>query len=391
MTDNEARALLVLSKDYGELGVALSLLRGQEFARRARMLLPPPLFSINKEALPVAASPYATLDEILRVVEAHEPDLVFLLSGYLLSNDQWLSRESLDTFLQRLRDRDCRVITSDPFLGLAPRLTLAQVDARIGAPSEPIWARWLTLLMLRLQGSRAKPIRVPSLEAVTHLYPTATPDCDDQIQRLAFFNPTIIRADTGAPSAGGLDPRPRWLFVLSLADVHVQRVLVGLREFIARLLGILRQAQDANRRPTLIAPSWLVQRLPSALPDSVEVLSSCPFADFERRLLDAEYVFYWNAFSFSLATRVANELPIFFFDRGHLARTIKPYYDIARSCHFGGWEPTYLDQRQPLDPRTLAELGEKQKPALRMIRKRWESSPSPDELVAQLCRNLQSP
>jgi hypothetical protein len=222
------------------------------------------------------------------------------------------------------------------------------------------------------------------------MYPTSIPHGDSGFERASFFNPNIIRAaadsrtprgDQGHRESGEFSSR--WLFLLSAADFHVQRRLLGLPELMERLLGVLRHAVAAEKRATLIAPAEIVSRLTNVLPDAVELSSFCPFTEFQQRLLDAEYVFYWNAFSFSALERIANELPVFLFDRGHLARTIKPYYEMARAFYFGGWEPSYLDQQELLTPHALAELAAAQKPAMRALREQWQLSPTPDTLVKQ--------
>ena len=81
-------------------------------------------------------------------------------------------------------------------------------------------------------------------------------------------------------------------------------------------------------------PATMVDQLANQLPDTVELLPFCPFVEFEARLLAAEYAFYWNVFSFSVVLRIANGFPVFFYDRGHLSRTIEPLYDIGRGVHF---------------------------------------------------------
>ncbi|MBI4342468.1 MAG: hypothetical protein HY599_03765 [Candidatus Omnitrophica bacterium] len=391
-THPEPRSLIVLCRDPGEVGLARYFLREQAFAKGAVAVLPcdPSLFSAWR-LLPVPAFPYATGEDLLALVHSHEPDVVFFFSAYLFALEGLLSPKALDTLLGQLRDRGCRVVTSDPFLGMGPHLAVAQIDTRMLAPGEPWLKRWLLRLWFGLSRRRTKVLRAPSLEDVPHLYPHSIPDRDDHIPRMSFFNPTIIRGAVGAPAVGdgraqgdALDGRPRWLFVLSARDVHVQGMLVGLREFTERLLGMLRHALEADRHPTLIAPSWLIRRLANALPASAELLSSCPSVEFEQRMLDAEYVFSWNPFSFSLLARVANELPVFVIDRGFLARTVKPYYDLARACYLGGWEPTYLDQRQLFSPYVLAHLARGQKPMMRELRERWLSSPTPDAVVEQL-------
>src|SRR5262249_8532712 len=101
----------------------MSFLRGQEFATRATIALPEGHYAANRSYLPVNAVPYTTLGDVLSVVQAQKPDLVFLFSGYLLANDGLASPEAVQEFVHQLRDRGCRVITGDPFLGLASRLT----------------------------------------------------------------------------------------------------------------------------------------------------------------------------------------------------------------------------------------------------------------------------
>ena len=390
-TRDEARSLFVVSRDEGELGFAMCFLRGQVFASRAAIMLPNNLYPGNRDSLPAPAFPYGSPDDVLKLVDTHKPDLVFLLSAYLLSVDNLSSPESLDTLLRQLQDRGCRVMTSDPFLGLAPQLTLGEIDSRMLAPGHSVWNRRLVRFSLGLKSRRAKLLRLPSLEDVIHLYPTSIPHCDDRIARLSFFNPAMIRAALDSGVVGderddgqAHDPRPHWLFLLSEADLHVQLVLSDVREFIECLLGMLRHAIAADRHATLIAPPLIVDLLATALRGSVELLPSCPLAELEQRILAAEYVFSWDAFSFPELLRYANELPVFLFDRGHFARTSKRFYEIARACHFGGWEPTYLDQRQLFSPYVLAHLAKLQKPAMRALRERWQASPTPDELVDQL-------
>ncbi|HEY7819246.1 MAG TPA: hypothetical protein VIG29_13560, partial [Vicinamibacteria bacterium] len=99
-THRDARLLFVLSKDYGELGMAMLFLQGQEFGRRSILMLPEPVFSTNKDSLPVSASRYGAFEDLLEALDRHQPDLVFLLSGYLFSNDGLLTPQSLERFLR---------------------------------------------------------------------------------------------------------------------------------------------------------------------------------------------------------------------------------------------------------------------------------------------------
>src|SRR5688572_16422734 len=112
---SRCRSLIIVSKNYGELALAVSWLRGQELARGTLMVLPEHLYQENKGTLPVAALPYATLEDLLSAVSKHQPELVFLFSGYLLAIEHVLSPPSFTALLRRLDETGCRVITSDPF------------------------------------------------------------------------------------------------------------------------------------------------------------------------------------------------------------------------------------------------------------------------------------
>src|SRR6185436_4962368 len=121
--------------------------------------------------------------------------------------------------------------------------------------------------------------------------------------------------------------------------------------------------------------------------DTVEadLLPFCPFPDFLRYVLHAEYVFYWNVFSASILARLALNRPVFFFDQGHMARLIAPLYDAGVQLHFGGKEPTYLDPTGLLEPDDLerqwacAGLGNRE-----LLQVWADASPSPQQLLQRL-------
>jgi len=274
-------------------------------------------------------------------------------------------------------------------------IPFSEIDIRILASEKPRLSRWL-IHFLHRRGQTAGILRIRSLERVIHLYPTSVPTTgrDDGVPRFSFFNPTITRSSTraGGTQSGVGDSAigpPRWLFVLSSTDFNRQRMLLGRRGFSRLVARILARALHAGKHPVLIGPPSIINVLSvlsNALSDAIELLPFCPFAEFETRLLDAEHAFFWDSFSFSVLLRVANALPVFVFDRGHLARAIKPFYQVALSTHFGGWVPPFLDLGARLEPHDLADLAEKQNLAMRVILDRWRSSPTPDELVDRLLR-----
>lgn len=394
-THEQARLLFVVSKDFGCLGMALAFVQGHELGTRAVLLLPGDIHAINKHALPAPSAAYATLSDVLAAVDAHKPDIVFLVSGYLFSNDDLLSDEALTTLVQQLRDRDCRIVTADPFIGLAPRLKRADVDGRLLFLKHSLRER----LIGRFHFWRSRHERVVTtraLEDVVHVYPAPTRHLDtaDSPHRVSFFNRELMRPhgtshesfDSPNVGSGPTGLPATWLFIISSVDLGVQEWLLGAPTFDTLVVDKLTRTLEAGRRPILIAPSSLIARLGPELSrrSDVELLSRCSYEDYVTRLLNAEYVFYWNAFSFSLFLRLSQGRPAFFFDPGHLPRVIKPYYALAKRLYYDTWSPPYLDQRRHLDPSQLTMLAEQQKPELAKLVAYWSSSPPPAAVVDEL-------
>lgn len=380
------RSLIVTSAQHGELGLAISFVRGQALAAGARLQVPAALRAVHAKALPAETSSYTCLEDIAALVESYAPDVLLVFSAYMLARDGLATDQAVDALLRTVRDRGCVVVTSDPWLGLARRLKWTQIDrsmviARRNA-QHPLLA-WLEARFRR--APRTPVVDLPILEATTHLYPTSIPACDDETPRVSFFNPASVR-EAGRPTArpDRSPERPEWLFVLSPDDVHVQSREVGLAEFTTYLFALLRHALAADRHAVLVAPPRISRRVKMALGGAVEVMMPCPFRVLEARLLGAEYVFSWNAFSFVNFVRVVNGLSVFSFDRGYTARILQPYYDLAVQSHLGGREPKYLDQRQLFSGYVLAHLAKTQVADLEEVRAAWRTSPTPDDILDRL-------
>lgn len=400
----EARPLFVVSGDYGELGFAMNFLRGQECATRAVLALPDRLYADHEDLLPHRTYRYASVHELLELVDRNKSNVVLLFSGYLLSNNGILPRSSVADLVQELGARGCTIVTSDPFLGLAPELMRQQV--RLDVPIKP----WLRLLLGRQERRVAKDLPAVSkiLAPAVHVYHRAPEDwtAHQAHRSVAFFNPHSC------------DPVPpaekRWLFVLGSEDADwgafaeratTARGDVWLEErygsrarsskartrtretsFAVVIARLLEQAAAADRRATLVAPRSLIATLPSQLSDKCDLVPFCAFPQFADYVLRSEYAFYWNVFSASVLPRLARGLPTFFFDRGHMARLIRALYDRGVTLHYGGTEPTYLDPRAPLDAAELARVWKEHGLGNRAVLEAWSAaSPTPDELLARLC------
>jgi hypothetical protein len=404
--------LFVLDNDYGELTTLMYLLLGQDLLGRSTLLLPDRLYASNRDVMPGRTHRYGSVADILAAVDAGRPQVVFLLSGYLFAIHRIFSLQALDGLVRDLRERGCRIVTSDPFLGtlsrhdvhaiVSVRLPERYQRPRSGGDVEPDaeTRRALTgevdrSLRLLLSGSEQ------ILRDLPHLYP-AHQDVPGHLagprdgRNLSFFNPRLLVPGTAAglggsaaaEPGGGASAAPHWLFVLSATDYETQYVEETQAVFVDLVIGKLRQTLQAGRRAVFVGPKDLIQSLKARMPaeEGITLLSFCSFKRFTALLLDAEYAFYWNVVSHSILMRLFNQLPVFLFDRGHLVRNVKPMYERVIAWYYQGWEPIYLDHREPLAPETLAGLAARFREAAGGICQGFRRAPAPAEMVERILR-----
>jgi hypothetical protein len=124
-----------------------------------------------------------------------------------------------------------------------------------------------------------------------------------------------------------------------------------------------------------------------SLPAGALLLPFCGHALFMDLLFDAEYVFYWNVFSNSIPARVVNRRPVFFFDAGHMARSIPPLFEAGMRCYYAWADLPSLDPQAPLAAAALAALAARQEGAFEPAREAFRRSPGPEAVVDGLMRN----
>src|SRR3954467_5278116 len=83
-TVGNTRLLFVIDNDFGELHMSMLLVEGRPLAAHSTFLLPPRLFKLNHATMPVATRGYENAADLLAIIEAVQPDVVFLCSAYLL-------------------------------------------------------------------------------------------------------------------------------------------------------------------------------------------------------------------------------------------------------------------------------------------------------------------
>jgi hypothetical protein len=372
MSEAERKVLFVVSDDHGELSNAVWMLLGRRF--EAELLLTPRLLALNPDVLPARARPYTSVQEVIDVAQRLRPDAVFLLSGYLYAANGIFALDGMHELTRALRSLNTRIVTSDPFLGL-----LSTVTSAIAATDSN---QQQLLQKLSAAGS--------ALKNEWHVYPVM-PESSPPARRVAFFNPRMLvpESDRAALRNGlaihmPLDlQRPRWLYVLASEDYELQSALHGRSAFHALLVQRLEDAHRQGRQPVLIAPQACadaVRRASSGIPGAL-LLSFCSHGMFLGLLLEAEYAFYWNVFANSVPSRLVNQLPVFFFDSGHMARAIPALLELGLRTYYPGAQLPLLDIKTTIDPEALVPYAQREIASLTTAVRHLRAAATPDQML----------
>jgi hypothetical protein len=406
-----ARLLFVVDNDYGALGTVMYLLYRQPLSVRATLLLPRRAYEQNKNQSLVASRPYDTLQDILDVVESESPDVVFLFSGYLFASQGLLTIHALRKLIRTLRQRGCKVATSDPYLGTFCHVADADVPAGAGLIHWNLkkrlvnFPRVYALVAQIVQWYKKKKLGrqvgrlAASVKDVTHIYPVPMElSAAGGAKYISFFNPLYFRSQddlrrisaTVATFPGMTTSRPRWLFVLAQFDLEFQAKKHGKQGFVHMVASKLRQALDNGRHPTFVGPAEFVEEVSRHFTQEsgVSLFPTCSFEEFEQRLLDAEMVFFWQIFSTSAFLRLWSGLPVFFFDRGHNAHLLRKMHEAGLKYYFMAGSPILLDIEKPLVAAELEQLGNGFGQSARDTRESLARLPSPEEMVSAIMNTV---
>ncbi len=392
---DNARMLFILDNDFGELTTVMYLLLGQEWADHIMVQLPERLYQANSEAFPGRTFCYQSMEDLEQAVDAFSPDIVFLCSGYLFCMHDICSNQTLEMFVDFLVERDCKVVTADPFLGVLsqqPISSLISIDVPDASDLELPAHVFQHLESVKKEQDEQIVKQLAGAEKILrnhlHLYPAyAKPNptqlCEIKARELAFFNPNLLYNRSLEPDAG---TKPHWLFILSATDLEGQSMFEavhGFREIVVRLL---QQAVEAGRRPIFVAPEKFIRELARALrgQEGVELLSFCSFTRLVSLLLTAEYAFYWNSVSHTILLRSFNGLPVILFDRGHLVRNVEAIYEPVVQRYYQGARPIYMDHHQPLTLASLDRATADFKKNAEQMGRDFQRAPAPGALVQEI-------
>jgi hypothetical protein len=390
---NDGPLCFVVTRNHGSLFDAMVFLHGTDLLESSVLLLPPELHATHQTGLTARIREYSSFSDLLHWIDVERPSLVFLSCGYLLTSTGLLSLSELTRVVRLLEGRGCVVVTNDPCWGLLA----SRVRMTSGLPARTFmqklhkaWVEWLIPRRLRQS--------YQVLKDLVHCYPVPVKATlpGRQLRTIGYFNPSLIASfDHGEQqsSAGSAKAwsrpmeSPYWLFILASLDYEIQVNLHGRSAFIDSLVARLRQANDAGRYAVLIAPEECLAAVQKRgeLRD-VALIAFCDYQRYVSLLLFAEYAFYWNVASSSSLYRLINSLPVFYFDRGHVSRWFRSFFERTVELLYRGHTPTILDHREPLIPTRLQSLAHAYRQSADDIVRQLKLLPSPEELVAQLLK-----
>lgn len=360
------------------------LIGQQSFAENTTLMLPPKLHAQNPDILPGRTFVYHSMDDIQKRMESENPGVLGLFSGYLLPIHRLCSVEELNALLLSTQPQGWKYFTSDPFLALLEDVDASELVTLTAPKWNIIWAYFAAKEKKRLAQLLTDMHRL--LQETLHVYPCGESTGGQETDRssggrLHFHNNDFLSQPGYDPSSAapisGQSPQ-RWLFVLGDQDYTVQEGKYGQtmwaqgmsRKFRKILVRKLNETLEAGRVPTLIAPAKVIEsvRKHSHAADAMELLGHCDYAHFQSLLLESEYVFYWNAVSFSCLVRTLSGKPWFTFDDGHLLRGMNTdYASRIFDWFYQGGEPPRLDINTTLTADSMLQATQQYlKPAWRI-------------------------
>lgn len=389
MPDSNTPIMLVICNDYGELACALYLLEGQAFAKNTTLMLPPRLYANNPDVLPGRTFLYHSLDDVRNKMDSQKPGILGLFTGYLLPIHRLCEIDELDSLLRSTQAKGWRTFTTDPFFGL-----LDDIE-----PGKLVRFRWSLGSIIRVSEAmeRKRDRRLYSelqrlLEGIMHVYPCGEPPASGDPgfgKRLHFHNNAFASEPIHESSKVTLEAdhdSQRWLFVLGDLDYAIQTGKYG-HKFPLILTRKLHDTLEAGRVPTVIAPNHVLEavRKHSPVAHAMELVGHCDYSQFQSLLLDAEYVFYWNASSFSCIPRTLSGKPWFTFDDGHLLKGLSADY-ANRLLHwfYRDEKPPYIDISATLSKELMQDARQQYLTSAQRIREGLLASSDPQALLSAL-------
>lgn len=384
------KLLVIVSRDYGELGNAMNFLERTPWETAPVLMLPVGMQEPGLAAGAFDIRRYDSLGEIEASVREARPDAVLLFSGYLLAIGRRFSLLHALQLLRFLRRRGTPVLTSDPFIGMV-RSPLS-LDFSVVLASQPGMGHRLRRAFIALV-SKALSLRIylmsRALRDACHVYPAPieAPPAGGRTLQLNYFNSDLARASQAdaVPPAG----KPVWVFTLSRVDCLIQARRHG-STFVEHLAARLSEVAASGRQAVLVATPELAAQLQPMLADGADIVlrGEESYSRYMATLMAAEYAFFWNYFSFSIIHRVIAARPVFFFDEGHMVEILPALSQEGIRSFYGGWRPPLRRLSDPLPPEGLAADAQDVRLRFAAITERLGTGMAPVALVQRARERL---
>ncbi len=340
--------LVIVSRDYGELGSALYFLSGLESEMNVTLLVPNQMMASIDSSDGRKIVGYDSLADIVEVLDETQPSAVLMFSAYLMMIGEKLSIIRLWRLLKLIRARGIPMATSDPFAGMLRSPMSISLSAIMAAGKTGL-AKVISKGFAQLIQLRLFLISI-SLKSIIHLYPVPIAKKHMPVghRYLSFFSGDS--SDLSVSQSSSDNEEKTWIFILSDVDYKLQ-MNNSNGMFIFFFLERIREVISLEKNPVIIGPKGMIKRLTElGLSDpDVEMFSRIPFNQYIDVLVNAEFAFFWNYFSFSIVNRVLKQRPVFFFDEGHVIKYLARKRSVSMDIFYCGWTPPLLAIDNSLD------------------------------------------
>jgi hypothetical protein len=377
------KIVAIASRDFGEFAGALYFLRGINPATPPILLTPRGSFEDQDLGPGVNWHTYTSLAELQLMISASQPDVVLLFSGYLLNIGGHLSVLRSLLLLRFLRRRRIPIMTSDPFIGLQIRPSSLHFT-HVVRSNLRIRVKAIAWLIAQLIAWRTYVIhRALRREAHLYLAPLDSRFVRPGHRMLHYYNPRP--QNPLSRSAAGSSHPDFWLFVMSQIDFAMQFEKLGPRLATA-IADRISDARGFGKSVVLIGPAPLLAMLKSHLVEDEHLIleERLPYGTYIERLVEAEYAFFWNYYSYTLIHRVIANRPIFFFDPGHMIAILPALDQAGIASFYRGWRPPLVNLEENFDPALLRMLEEETCISLAKMRDVLMMGADPAELLASV-------
>ncbi|MCP5348440.1 MAG: hypothetical protein R3F41_05855 [Gammaproteobacteria bacterium] len=393
-----SRIAFVISNDFGEFGTMRYFTRSQPFESDTHVLLTGTQYEIQKNDALLKIYEYRTPESILSTLDEIEPNVIFFCSAYLFVINKIFTLRQVKYLVRELETREIPLVTTDPLLGYLNQIQPSQI--KLNSFKSGLFSAIKRSLFWPQRYRVYRDFKALKMLLVNfvHLYPVPRENLSLENSRINvdFVNEELFShsaeaieriADPTRPESSGI-----WIYVMSRLDMEIQMDLYENNEFVAILCDRLLETVARGKKVKISIPEPLRSLLESRFCNSLEidVLGYKPYDQFIEELLSAEVAFYWNVLSNSAYLRLLNNLPVLFFDIGHMARIFEGSYEIAIRACLGGRKPRYLDIRAELSEDSLRDKIDESLALANSVKELFIGSLSPVAVLNQIAGGQQN-